>query len=294
VIVRFNIALSAVLGVVLCSCGQPAKQSEPTQQQASGTQAPEANLPKIPPPKFSVFKFKTDMPTSYVVPMDTTDEQLRSLLWLFRGKVRAGQSRDIGITYSRSKQSGRFGNQSGMLLVYRGDECANEEYVSDAQLEKGNLGPCGYGEHDDAYYQWGVDGDPNKDDAGIRTKNGDNLQVFDYKDNWHASSEALQRVDPKVKEEWNQEYVPRQQFATAMTNTLNGQGMDINASANAINPTQLDFRSQLFKNPAVRESFVNKSLPQIRRNLCNAGFRSIRILQEGDFDAGQNYPLKCQ
>jgi hypothetical protein len=65
-------------------------------------------------------------------------------------------------------------------------------------------------------------------------------------------------------------------------------------SANEIDPKQLDFRSQLFKNPRVRESFLNKALPQIRRNLCNAGFRSIRILQESDSDAGQRYPLKCQ
>jgi hypothetical protein len=71
-------------------------------------------------------------------------------------------------------------------------------------------------------------------------------------------------------------------------------GLDVDASANEIDPKQLDFRSQLFKNTAFRESFLNKALPQIRRNLCNAGFRSIRILQESNSDAGQSYPLKCQ
>ena len=129
------------------------------------------------------------------------------------------------------------------------------------------------------------------------TKNGNNVHVFDYKDNWHASSEVLQSQSEEEKEEWKvkqQEWEPRQRFAVQMTNTLNEKGLDVDASANEIDPKQLDFRSQLFKNTAFRESFLYKALPQIRRNLCNAGFRSIRILQESDSDAGQSYPLKCQ
>jgi hypothetical protein len=226
VIVRFDIALAAVLGVSLCSCGQPAKQSEPTKQQASETsssaQALEANLHQTPPPKFRVFKFKSDMPISYVVPVDTTDDQLRNLLWFFRHKVRADDFKAIGIT--RPISLGDYGYRSGMLLVFRGEKCANEQYLSDAEIQKGNLGPCGYGEHDDAYYQWGIDGDPYKDAAGIKPKNGDNVLVFDYRDNWRASSEALQRVDQNTKEQWKatqEEWEPRQRFAVQITNELN-------------------------------------------------------------------------
>ena len=117
--------------------------------------------------------------------------------------------------------------------------------------------------------------------------------MFDYKDNWHPSSEALQKVDQKVKDQWNEEYTPRQQFAVAMANELNREGIDINASADAANPKQLDFESKLFNNHEFRQSFLTKVLPTMQANLCNAGFRSIRIVQEGDSDAGQSYPLQC-
>lgn len=53
------------------------------------------------------------------------------------------------------------------------------------------MGSCGYGEHDDAYYQWGVKSDPYKDEGGIVDKNGNTIVLFDFKDNWHAPSEGL-------------------------------------------------------------------------------------------------------
>jgi len=60
-------------------------------------------------------------------------------------------------------------------------------YISDAQVENGNLGPCGYGEHDDASYQWGIDGDSKKDSGNIRQKGGNIVVTFDYRDDWKPS-----------------------------------------------------------------------------------------------------------
>ena len=162
----------------------PVDQAQPAT--VARQHAPSAVPPSVPPPRFRLFKSKTQEQTIYVVPVSTTDEQLRSLLWLFRQKVRAGAFKEIGITQPTAKQSGEYGYNSGMLVVYRGQKCANEGYVGLAQAEKGNLGPCGYGEHDDAYYQWGIQGDPNKDEAGLKGKNGDMVVVFDFKDNWHS------------------------------------------------------------------------------------------------------------
>jgi hypothetical protein len=254
-------------------------------------------LTSVPPPKFRVFKFKTDEPTTYVVPVSTTDKQLKSLLWLFRQKVRTGQFREIGITQPTAKQWGQLGYTSGILVVFRGEKCANENYISDAQIAKGNLGPCGYGEHDDAYYQWGVDADPNKDDAGIRDKNGNFISVFSYKDNWHSPSEQTQVVDQKVKEEWaakQQEWEPRQRFAVQISNEFFRKGLDIHVSANSDQPKELDFRSKLFTDAAVRKDFINTTLHQLRLRMCNAGFQNIRILQESESDIGKSYPLHCQ
>jgi hypothetical protein len=138
----------------------------------------------LAPPRFRVYKSKTDAPTSYVVAETTTDEQLRNLLWFFREKVRSGDFKSIGITKPTAKQWGEFGYKSGILSVYRGDKCASEPYLSDAQIESGNLGPCGYGEHDDATYQWGISADSEKDTGDIRHRDGSDVRVFDYRDNW--------------------------------------------------------------------------------------------------------------
>jgi hypothetical protein len=147
----------------------------------------EVNVPKGPIPKFRLYKFKLDTPINYVVPISTTDQQLRSLVWFFRKKVRSGKFKEIGLHQPFSKDSGVYGYKSGILSVYRGERCAYEGYIRTAELEKGNLGPCGYGEHDDASYQWGISGDSEKDAGEIRATGGDMVQIFDYKDSWKPS-----------------------------------------------------------------------------------------------------------
>lgn len=138
----------------------------------------------IKPPAYRVYKSKTDTGTAYIVGVSTTDEQLKNLLWFFREKVRAGAFGDIKLTKPTSKNWGQNNYKAGILLVYRGEKCANEEFISDAQLEKGNLGPCGDGEHDDAYYQWGfppTNKDGFFDEGAIRAKDGDTWLVFQDK-----------------------------------------------------------------------------------------------------------------
>lgn len=167
--------------------GQAANAAAGTATNTNSSSSGQAVVERIPPPKFRVFRSMTDQPTSYVVPVSTTDEQLKSLLWYFRIKVRAADFRAIGITRPTAKQWGRNGYSSGMLVVYRNAKCVSEAYEA-----TGKLGPCGYGEHDDAYYQWGVSGDPYKDEGGLTDKNGNATVVFDFKDNWHAPVEKLQ------------------------------------------------------------------------------------------------------
>jgi hypothetical protein len=163
------------------------RQTEGSSQLSSGTlsssQVQAISSARTPPPKFRVFKSKPDEDTTYIVALDTTDEQLRSLLWLFRKRVRAGEFREIGIMQPTAKQWGEYGYKSGMLAIYRGNKCVNEGYIA----ETGKLGPCGWGEHNAAYYQWGINADANKDDAAIRDNSGNLLPVFDYKDNWQPA-----------------------------------------------------------------------------------------------------------
>lgn len=172
---------------VLVSAGLSRADAEKSVRAAMQNEA-EARAAKEPaqirPPSYRVYKSKTDEGTAYVVSVNTTDAQLRNLLWFFRKKVRAGAFADIGIRKPTSKNWGQYNYKAGMLLVYRGEKCANEEFISDAQVEKGNLGPCGYGEHDDAYYQWGfpsTNRDGFFDGGGVRTRDGDVSLVFEDK-----------------------------------------------------------------------------------------------------------------
>jgi hypothetical protein len=146
--------------------------SSTTQQSLASTSTPQPQVvrPSIPPPKFRIYKFKNDgiSPTSVVVPVNTTDEQLKSLIWFFRQKVRSHDFKSIGVKEQLD----------GILLVYRGKKCATEEIDITA-----SAGKCGDGYHDDAFYQWGIEGDYNKDSGSIRV-NGDDTVVFNYKDGW--------------------------------------------------------------------------------------------------------------
>jgi hypothetical protein len=286
-----------LIGIVLGLMALGAIANLLTKGAQDSANATGASVPTLTPPSFRVFRQEPGLPVSIVVAPEASDEQIRSLLWFFRSKVRAGDFKTIGITQATAKQWGQYGYTSGMLVVYRGTRCANEGYISDTELERDKLGPCGYGEHDDASYQWGLDSDPYKDEAEIIAKNGDVSQVFDYKDGWHAPSEGLQGVSEGMKEEWNakqQEWEPRQRFAVQMTNVLVQKGIDIHASANEATPTELDFRSKLFAHLAFQESFINDVLPDIRRELCDAGFRTIRVLKEPNSDTGRTYALRCK
>src|ERR1019366_7964167 len=76
----------------ICLLSRPFLQNEGQQPAATTEQAapPEkpAVLPQIPPAAYRLFKSGRDQQTTYVVPASTSDEQLKSLLWLFRSKVR--------------------------------------------------------------------------------------------------------------------------------------------------------------------------------------------------------------
>jgi hypothetical protein len=163
------------------------KQRQHMQELAEASRQKEQSLLHTTPPKFRVFRARRNEIVSYVVAPETTDQQLKRLLWLFRGKVRSGNFKDIGITQPTAKQWDVYGYKSGMLVVFRGDKCANEPYVSLKGAEAGHLGACGYGEHDAAGYQWGINADPDKDSGDIRTKDSNLAVVFDYRDNWKPS-----------------------------------------------------------------------------------------------------------
>ena len=100
-----------------------------------------------------------------------------------------------------------------------------------------------------------------------------------------------------MKEAWKtrqEEWEPRQRFAVQIANEFLSRGVVIDVSANSDEPKELDFRSKLFSNTTFRKTFTDDSVPKMHPDLCKAGFENIRVLTEGESDAGQSYPLHCR
>jgi hypothetical protein len=282
-----------ILGVIASMIGRsPSDSSTPTalpspapSSAPSSTPQPQIVRPSVPPPKFRIYKFKIEAPTSVVVPVNATDEQLKSLLWLFREKVRSHQFKDIGLTQPTSKQWGNKGYLSGMLLVYRGEKCANEQYTN-------TISPCGYGEHDDAVYHWGLEADPNKDHGSISVK-GKDIVVFDYKDGWRVAPEIQAQLDEQTKAEQE----TREIFARGLQQRLTSMGYDITVWVRGEGSDQgreLSLNSEIFKDTSTRVQFINRVLPAWKRDLCKVGFREVKLRQGGTFELGQDYSLGCE
>lgn len=270
--------------------GTPAVPVQPQivqegQSASSASAQTQISRPAVPPPKFRIYKFVIDEGVSVVVPINTTDEQLKSLLWLFREKVRSHHYKDIGLTHGTSKQWGSVGYLSGMISVYRGEKCANEPFAE-------STGPCGYGEHDDAYYQWGIDGDQNKDAASIVTK-GNDVTVFDYHDGWQVTPEVSASIEQEARSEQN----AREVFAQGLQRRLTAMGYDITVWAHedgAEQGRELVLDSEMFKDTDTRVQFINGVLPSWKKDLCKVGFRAVKLRRGGMFKLGQDYSLGCE
>ena len=196
----FLVVAALVLVLALLVVSHPGiKQKSPSSQSPNETVTTPATStateqPTIAPPKFKVYRSKLDEGTSVVVSPSTSDEQLKSLLWLFREKVRSHRFKDVGILQPTSKQWGQKGYLSGMIVVYKGGKCASELFS-----DSSGLGPCGYGEHSAAEYQWGllVDGvfNADADSAEITASDGTTMTVFDYHDNWQLPADLQGSAD---------------------------------------------------------------------------------------------------
>ena len=293
---RLAKVLSVILFAALTSCTTATDTSTPGPSAATTKASEPVAKPASPPPTFRLYRFKFDDSTggsiiSYVVPANTSDDQLKSLVWLFRKKVRSQKFRDISITQPTSRNFGKKGYIQGILSIYRGEKCAAEGFSDSA-------GPCGFGEHDDAYYQWGVFGDnpnngidPNKDEAGIRLASGNMSKVFDYKDSWQPTKTETDK-EKEAEEAATQQLLERkrEQYANALHASLREQGYDITVTELG---DRLILAADFFKDTSTRVQF----LALIRKSdaeLCKMGFRAVNLSGSGFFSGGDNYSLGCK
>ena len=278
-------------------------QQQPTTASRSAPEAEKTtepvatvNRPTEPPPKFRVYRSKMDEGTSVVVSPVATDEQLKSLLWLFRENVRSHHFKDIGMNSPTSLQWGKKGYLSGMITVYRGEKCAGENFP-----DTRGAGPCGQGDHSAAYYQWGllVDGvfQTDADSAGVNSSDGTSTEIFSYKDHWQLPASLQAELDAERKTQQEQakvEQQTRKAFAELLESRLTASGFDISVRAREEDAQELSLGSDIFKDTATRVEFLHQVLPTWRKDLCAAGFRQVRLIRGGMFSTGDAYSIGCK
>jgi len=249
--------------------------------------------PSTPPPKFRVYRSKIDEGTSIVVAPNTTDDQLRSLLWFFRENVRSHHFKEVGILQPTSRQWGKNGYLSGIISVYRGEKCANEGFND-------YKGSCD-DDNEAATYQWGllVDGafNTDADAASIYDSNRNLIEVFDYKDHWQLPPAVQAGLDAERKTDQDKEKLraeTRKLVAEELDEKLRASGFDINVRARDESGEELALDSEMFKDTATRVEFLSRVLPKWRRDLCTAGFRQVRLMRGGFFSTGNAYSLGCK
>jgi hypothetical protein len=300
------IAISVTLVVLLNFSHNGSTGSGTAGNEASNTPLPPANESRVAhptvtgsdsssssglpsPPKFTIYKQSSSDPTSVVVAEQTTDEQIRSLLWFFRKKIRSQDFKAVGLTVPTSIKFGEKNWDDGLIFIYRGTKCANEEYI------KEGYGPCGQGEHSAGFYQWGIEGKPAKDSGDLISKNGDSTPVFDYKDGWLPPPDVLAKLkaveDARMEEEKARK-TEEKVFASELQERVRNLGFDMYILTGP-EEGELIIKSEMFDHDSGRVQFLSQVLPTWREDLCRVGFRTV-LLKNGAFSVGNNYSIGCR
>jgi hypothetical protein len=130
------------------------------------------SVSNMKPPKFRLLQRKPDEVLAAVVDPNTTDDQIKALLWYLHENIQAQHFKQLGI-HPTSKKTGTPSYDAGFIDVYRNIQCARENWL--------NAGPdCGYGEHQVGEYGWGGDGGPKADFAVLIETNGARSSVFQF------------------------------------------------------------------------------------------------------------------
>jgi hypothetical protein len=89
----------------------------------------------------------------------------------------------------------------------------------------------------------------------------------------------------------------RQAFAQDLQQRLTSMGYDITVwvhGEGADSGHELNLDSEIFKDTATRVQFINSVLPEWKKDLCQVGFRQVKLRQGGTFELGQDYSLRCE
>ena len=245
----------------------PATASPALQVMSPTARAEAAKLAATHPP-FKLFAQKPDLPTILVVPEDTTDDQLRNLLWYLREEVQSARFKQLGLNPTASTYGGPS-YLSGNLTIYRTPKCAQEMYLATT----GKPGPCGdTTSHNAAAYHWGDDGNPAHDEADLFDVSRKSAIVFDSSDHFQTEAEAA--ADPTGTNA--QATQARILYATTQTAKQSKQHTDIRFFLYQP-PDQLNAVSYQFATEEVRQRFTREFFTLESDHLCPLGFRSLAL-----------------
>jgi hypothetical protein len=231
-------------------------------------------------PDFKVFLQKIEMPTILVVPENTTDDQLKSLLWFLRIQVREGNFKALGL-HPTATIFDKPGYSSGILNIYRGSRCAGEMYVISGP------DPCGASIHKSASYHWGEGGDPRADGGDyIPQSGGADVLLFTADDGWQTDAEA--RTDPDGSKQ--KAAAARFKYPNAENAKMVKQGSDVRVYVDQLD-TELGIVSYQLTTDAAQKTFLSQFLTLEQDHLCPLGFTSIKLGVRGA--PGKSYPLDC-
>jgi hypothetical protein len=230
-------------------------------------------------PDFKVFLQKIDMPAILVVPENTTDDQLKNLLWLLRIKVREGKFKELGL-HPTTTLFDTPGYSSGVINIYRGTRCAKEMYTTSGP------DPCGASIHKSASYHWGDGGDPHSDGGDIDPAGGPDTLLFTADDGFQTDEEAAKDPTGSLRKA----AVARIHYATAQNAKQTKQHTDIRFYIDQPDD-QLNIVSYQLATEAGQQTFLKQLLILDQDRLCPLGFKSIRLGVRGS--PGKSYPLDC-
>jgi hypothetical protein len=274
---------AALLCATGCSTSTPAPTSKPTAEAKpnvmSAADRSAAAQKAAAHPAFKVYLQKIDIPTVIVVAENTTDDQLKNLLWYLRAEIRQDKFKELGMKPTRVLFD-EPGYSSGTISIYRGTKCANEMYTT------GGPDPCGSSIHKSAAYHWGDGGNRHADGASIITQDGKEVMVFDAEDGWQTDEESQKDPAGSLKKEVN----ARIKFAQAQTAEQVKKQYDIRFYVDDPDDV-LNITSRQFLVPATENSFLSQLQVLDHDDMCSLHFKSINLIARGS--TSRLVPLDC-
>lgn len=228
-------------------------------------------------PSFTFATARPDAPTKLVVDGKTTDNQLRSLLWYLR--VQRAQKQLYKALFAEIRTTTPIirDPEGGILTIYKSKRCVGEDLLGGAHR------PCGVGGHFAASYIWST----SAEGGALTPSQTQTVDMFSSDDHWHLPADLQAEVDRQASQ--RQEALAKS--AMLLNKRLDYLGGRYTAG---IGPdATLVIRSEQLAHGIDRDRFMQVVYPSWKKDLCDAGFQTIRLRPDSLIASGTDYSVEC-